>query len=114
MEGQIDGRGPKHTLLIVAAIHLVVYALIRWVSDKPQYHNYIVKVTEENKEALFNASRLLGKQISCLLSILFGIVYISMYYAEAAWAANLVKFGTGITMASMMYLVVRNLMSAKG
>jgi uncharacterized membrane protein len=75
--GQIDGWGSKYTILIPAGIQLLVNLLLEFLSRHPQMHNYMTKVTDENREKLFaSSSGLLVK-----MNVAIGIIFMTISYS---------------------------------
>lgn len=66
-----DGFGPKATILMLPAIHLVITCLLFWLNRKPHIFNYQVEVTDQNAEKLYksatNMLRILNLAVSVTL-----------------------------------------------
>lgn len=75
--GKIDGWGSKYTILIPNGIQLLVGLLLEFLSRHPEMHNYMTKVTDQNREILYNqSSGLLVK-----MNVAIGIIFITISYS---------------------------------
>lgn len=75
--GQIDGWGSKYTILIPIGIQLLVNLLLEFLSRHPEMHNYMSKVTDENREKLYSAS----SGLLLKMNVAIGIIFITISYS---------------------------------
>ena len=75
--GEIDGWGSKYTILLPNGIQLLVGLLLEFLSRHPEMHNYMTKVTDQNREILYNqSSGLLVK-----MNVAIGIIFMTISYS---------------------------------
>jgi Protein of unknown function (DUF1648) len=74
--GEVDGMGSKASIFGLPAILSFVFALLAVVKSKPHIHNYPVKVTAHNAEALYKLSYNLLTWMQVAINI-FGCVIIN-------------------------------------
>ncbi|MBQ4347956.1 MAG: hypothetical protein IJC39_05875 [Firmicutes bacterium] len=74
--GEASGWGNRSMLYVFAAISLVIYIGLSIVSDKPKYWNLPVKITNENKTAVYALAELMlyGIKAEILLMFLYTCV----------------------------------------
>ena len=67
--GEIDSWGSKYEILFLPAISILLYVFITAVSFFPQIWNVPVRITDENKEAVYLSSKdlLIIMKVGCWL-----------------------------------------------
>ncbi len=74
--GEVDGYGPKYTILFFSALGVLVYIALFILSKFPHKFNYLVKITEQNAEIQYmKATRLIRKMNTIIIAMLFFIDY---------------------------------------
>lgn len=71
--GEIDSWGSKYEILFLSAISILLYAFITAVSFFPQIWNVPVRITDENKEAVYLSSKdlLIIMKVEMLMSFFY-------------------------------------------
>lgn len=69
--GEIDGWGERSVVWWILAIEVSSFVLVSLLSFFPQVHNYPVKVTDENREALYHHSSLFVSQLTLSMTVTF-------------------------------------------
>jgi uncharacterized membrane protein len=73
--GQVNGWGPKESILAVPCVAIFVFLLLTIASRYPQYFNFPWRITEENAERQYRLARILLAAIkldvalTCFLAI---------------------------------------------
>ena len=79
--GEIDSWGSKYEILFLPAIGLLLYAFITAVSFFPQIWNVPIRITDENKEAVYLSTKDL--LIIMKVEILMSFFYINYHTVTA-------------------------------
>lgn len=70
VQGIVDGWGAKSTIWWVVAFQVVQVLLLGLLSRYPQYYNYPIQVTDENRERLYRLGVNLVSYLALSMSIL--------------------------------------------
>lgn len=84
LEGEVNRWGSKWELLMLPGISGILGAVMLWLRNKPEWHNYPVNITEENAPFYYRLSR------NLLVWITFVIV---VGFAWISW--DVVQIATG-------------------
>ena len=77
--GEVDGWGNRHFFWIISLIVIAVFIGISIAEKYPNKINYPVKVTAENKEAIYKIGIQLVRHIKCILMFAFSYINYSTY-----------------------------------
>lgn len=69
--GIADGYGSKNMNLILVPITLAIYGGLFFLGKHPEFHNYPKKVTDENRDKLYNMSTTLVKVLNIEVTAIF-------------------------------------------
>ncbi|HMO38477.1 MAG TPA: DUF1648 domain-containing protein [Saprospiraceae bacterium] len=72
--GEVDQWGPKWTIWLMPGINVLILTAIFYFKSRPEILNYPVKVTEENKTALYSKMQRLLLVIGIAVSIVILLV----------------------------------------
>lgn len=66
-----DGFGPKATILMLPAIHLVITCFLYWLNRKPHIFNYPVEINDQNAEKLYKSATQMLRILNLTVSVIF-------------------------------------------
>jgi uncharacterized membrane protein len=101
LKGEADGWGHKSTVWLLPIINIVLLVFMSYVIRIPHKHNYLVKVTEENKADLYQKSQRLIAYISVGVSFIFLVLVMQIMNL---WNANFAKISLGISLMITVFL----------
>lgn len=78
-KGEVDGYGNKSSILFVPALASILIVLLSVLSRYPQYYNYAVKITPENKAFQYRNGINMIQTLKLSLSIVFSILTFIIY-----------------------------------
>lgn len=82
LRGEPDGWGPKYVLVFLPGLGLLLDLLVAFFSNKPQYANFPVAVTDENRERLYALYRRMMLRVRLLTAALMAVL--TVYSVDVA------------------------------
>ncbi len=76
--GEVDGYGSKYTMFIMLPIMIMLYFILAVQSRHPETHNYIVTITDNNKEIQQHLLLRLVRVIKLEVMLIFGYIQVNM------------------------------------
>lgn len=80
IQGEVDGYGDKSTIFILLLLHVGITALLNWVGNHPEQHNYPIAITDENRAQQYKLSSLLVQRLNVILGLLFTTISLSVMF----------------------------------
>ena len=74
LNGKIDGMGPKHMLLYVPIIGMLLHFAISYTNKKPQNFNFPYPINEENAGRQYRNSLMMTRVVKLLIQFLFAAI----------------------------------------
>ncbi len=72
LSGEVDGWGSKYTLIIIAAINIIMYVTMTFLQTKPTIYSFPVAITEENRDSLYALGIKCIRLVKLILIATFG------------------------------------------
>lgn len=109
--GQADGWGAKSTVLFLAGMMVMLYAVLTVLSRLPHIGNYPVEITQENAARVYGVAssmaRWLKLELLCMCSYLtWMMIQVGLGRAKDLGASALLVF-LGMMCATMVVMIVR-------
>ena len=80
IQGEVDGYGDKSTIFILLLLHVGITALLNWVGNHPEQHNYPIAITDENRAQQYKLSSQLVQRLNVILGLLFTTISLSVMF----------------------------------
>lgn len=71
IKGEIDNWGSKSSLILFPIINLIIIIILSFFIKKPEMANYLVKITEKNKDLMYSKMKVFISATSLIISIIF-------------------------------------------
>ncbi|MDN5820641.1 MAG: DUF1648 domain-containing protein [Brachybacterium sp.] len=95
-DGQADDRGPKWSILILAAVMLLLSLGLAALSTRPRVFNYPLEITEGNAQAVYRE----GERVVVWMALGVQVVYLGI-----AWSVLQTGGGAVLVLAPLVLLV---------
>jgi uncharacterized membrane protein len=86
MSSAPDAFGSKSSIWILVAINIVLFALLTWISNFPQWYNYPVEITVENAERQYTLAVRMMRVLKIVLTMIFA--YILLHSISGRYLGN--------------------------
>ena len=93
IQGEVDGYGNKSTIFILLLLHLGITALLNWVGNHPEQHNYPITITEENRALQYKLSSVLVQRLNVIIGLLFTTITLSVMFPNFPTEIMLLELG---------------------
>lgn len=93
LQGEVDGYGDKSTIFILLVLHLGITALLNWVGNHPEQHNYPIAITDENRAQQYKLSSLLVQRLNVIIGLLFTTITLSVMFPNFPTEIMLLELG---------------------
>ena len=80
IKGEVDGYGDKSTIFILIVLHIGITALLNWVGNHPEQHNYPIAITDENRAQQYKLSSQLVQRLNVIIGLLFTTISLSVMF----------------------------------
>lgn len=106
INGQVNGYGPKATLLIFPAIGVFITLLFQTLCRYPWVFNYPVRITAENATRQYSRGRLLLRWVNAALWIFGAVQWEALQAARSLAPSFSPAFSTGLIIAAVALPII--------
>jgi len=105
IKGEVDGYGDKSTIFILIVLHIGITALLNWVGNHPEQHNYPIAITDENRAQQYKLSSQLVQRLNVIVGFIFITITLAVMFP--AFPTEIVSLELGIIILELVLHFLR-------